>query len=163
MEKIRQDMLLVGELLKQMDDLTNNINDARWKYEMLSRKPQLGGKTTPDMLADNIRDLTEQRDTAGEILTTLTGKDSVEAARHAYLTLGTAYQRLANLREVQAAIRAGVTVSEETRKALGASVEGVDHAIAVAEKTVTHVAIHIKPIPSKLLISPDAPARISLR
>jgi hypothetical protein len=143
-EQIRQDMLLVGKALEQMDDLTNNINDARWKFEMLSRKPELGfaqqraAGVTPDELFENVHGLEAQRDTAVEVLLHLTNSPSIEVARTSYLRVATAYSRHMQLIEMGSMLDIGVPISDEQRLAvLGNDSFAKDVPLCIEEAGVT--------------------------
>lgn len=117
LEKIREQVVLLGKAIENYEELVNNVADARWRFEMVRKCPELGitrnpyskemVQITPDDLRKNIEELEKQKKAAAEVLMYLTSTESVDAARQAYLDLFTAYQRVGGLRELERMVAAG--------------------------------------------------------
>lgn len=151
LEQIRENVSLMQAAIEQLDELVRNINDARWKFEMLSRRPELGGapndpnRITPGTLLANMLRLSDQRFAAGDILCLFTGAATVEEARERYLDLYAAYQRYTQLVELRTLKEVGAPLKATDEYEMLAGSATISEAIDLAWGTLLNRAERFQP------------------
>jgi hypothetical protein len=167
LEQVREVVTLIQHAVEEVDSLTKNTIEARWKYEMVSRDPKLGISRDPRNgqpitfeakdFYQNIEALSAERDTAIESLKALTGAPTVDAARMSYLRLVTAYQRVGSIRELTTLVEANYPKARE--EAAAQDLISADERYAA----VTDAIDHLKQVFSSITVpAVEAPSTISL-
>lgn len=163
LESIRETVHTLAYFIEQVDDLTKNIVESRWKYELLRRDASLGAVATPrgpqmvtaEQMKAQYEKLARERTVAEAALMDIVGVSSVDAARAAYLNLVTHYQRVGSLRELERMDAAGFPKAHEEMAAQDflsqkeiemATIDAADAVIAIA------ASIQIKPISEIALV-----------
>lgn len=135
-EKIREKIALLALAIEKVDEATQKVIHLRHNFEVVRRSSEKIHERdprtnqirvlTPDMLQQRIKGAEQEADEAKAVLLYLTGRETMEEARAAYLNLLTAYHRWGTLREMVRQIDLGATLKEVTETF--ASEEEVYHA-----------------------------------
>jgi hypothetical protein len=179
MERVREQIVLMQQALAEYEDLSTKIVKARWSFEMLTRRPEIGiqrdpknprmvlQQLTPRDLALNIARLADEREAAGDVLKALTGAPSVDGAREAFFIVLNAFQRANALREARQALDIGSPDAiEGANKALATDTPDVDvlrDRLNTAQSAARgQLAAYVNALPPIVLtqvdVAPPAPA-----
>jgi hypothetical protein len=166
LETVREQVALITKAIEQMDSATSDMIEARWRMEMVGREPSLGrtqrGIVTVDDLATNITTLAKTRDTALAVLLFLTGTESADEAREAFLRLISAYQRFGEVIEIKRMVMVGsLEARERAAKEFGAdcSIGDLETEVEEARETLAMVS---RGIPTPALTVFEVPARTGI-
>jgi hypothetical protein len=157
---VRDKIQVIRTVITKYDEVSEQLADARFRMEMLRRRPELGTKqengqlitvATAAAYQQGIQELEKERVTIGDILLYLAGKDSVDAAREAYLDLLGAFNRLGKLREESRLLAAGYTPMEIDLD--GDQVETLPARMQQAQETLDRISAGVDtPAPSSVII-----------
>lgn len=171
MEQIRGTVLLLQKSIEIIDGVSEAIAENRIKFEALRRMPQLGqtpqGLLTPDKLKGAIDGLLDQQREHEEIVKYLTGAETVEAAREAYLRLLTAFQRVTTLLELDRMVAAGFPGAiKEGTEAYGVSSKfairaEIEHDLILAKTNLAEVNATVTVPPISDISIPTTSLRLS--